>query len=397
MRQASAPNDLAFPPGFLWGTATSAHQVEGDQDNDWTEWEAARCPEVSGAACDHYRRYEHDIELLAGLGFNCYRFSLEWSRIEPDEGSFSRQALDHYRAVAECCRRYGMAPIVTFHHFTNPKWIARRGAWEDPATPELFARYCGRTASHLAGSFDQAITINEPNMPALLGYELGWFPPGKQDVEARVRATRNFIRGHRLARDEIRARCEAQVGWALAMTDFQALPGGEATLEEIRGLREDVFLDAAESDDFIGVNAYTRHRVDAGGVTAVEEGIELTDMEYEFWPAAVEATVRRANEMLPHLPVIVSESGIGTSDDSRRIVFIAAALEGVLRCLRDGIDVRGFIYWSALDNFEWTYGYTKRFGLIEVDRTTQERRVKPSGHYLGEIAARNRLLQPSDR
>ncbi len=285
-----------------------------------------------------------------------------------------------------------MQPIPTFHHFTNPKWIAQRGAWEDRTTADHFARYCGTAAAALRDLFETAITINEPNMPALLGYELGWFPPGKKDRHSRVRATENFIRAHGLARDEILANSGgAKVGLALAMTDFQSLPGGEQQLEELRSLREDVFLEAAREDDFLGINAYTRHRVGPDGVTPVEEGVEVTDMDYEFWPQAVEATLRRANELVGDIPLIVTESGIATADDRRREAYILAALEGVLACLDEGIDVRGFIYWSALDNFEWSHGYGKRFGLIEVDRRTQERSVKPSGYLLGKIARGNVL------
>lgn len=372
--------------------------MEGHQDNDWTEWEEERALEPSADGCDHYNRFESDIELLASLGFNCYRFSLEWSRIEPDEGSYSREALDHYRRVTEACIRHGLRPIPTFHHFTNPRWVARRGSWENDDAPGWFARYCEMAAGALAGLFEAAITINEPNMPALLGYELGWFPPGKTDLEARIRATRNLIDAHRLACDAITAASDrASVGLALAMTDFQALPGGEERLEEMRGLREDVFLEAARHDDFIGVNAYTRHRIDRNGVTPVEDGFELTDMEYEFWPQAVEATIRRVDEVLPGLPIVVTESGIGTSDDARRAAYILEGLRGLLRCRDSGIDVRGFVYWSALDNFEWIHGYSKRFGIIEVDRRTQARRVKPSGHLLGDIARRNMLPESMDR
>ncbi|HVL63634.1 MAG TPA: family 1 glycosylhydrolase [Actinomycetota bacterium] len=391
---------MRCPTGFLWGVATSAHQVEGGQTNDWTEWEAlpGRCSEPSGIACDHYRRFDDDIALIAELGFNTYRFSLEWSRIEPAEGEFDHGELDHYLRMVESCHRHGIRPFPTFHHFTNPLWIARDGAWENPRTPDRFARFCEVAARRLAGSIDTALTINEPNMPPLLGYELGWFPPGLRDRDARVRATEQFVTAHHKARAAIRdVDSSLRVGWAVAMTEWTPVDGGEITLDEIRRLREDVFLDASRDDDFIGVNVYTRHRVSAEGVTNVEDGVELTAMGYEFWPDALEAVVRRTALRLPTLPILVTENGIATDDDSRRAAFVEEALRGLTRCLRDGIDVRGYLYWTALDNFEWHHGYGPKFGLIAVDRETQERRPKPSARWLGRLAAGDVLPEPLDR
>jgi beta-glucosidase len=381
---------VSFSLPFLWGAATSAHQVEGGNDaNDWHDWEltpGSGCVEPSGSACDHVHRYEEDIALLAALGLHCYRFSIEWSRVEPEPGRFAQRWLDHYRAVADCCRRHGLLPIVTFHHFTNPRWIARRGGWEDPRTAAEFARFCSVAASALRDVIAVAITINEPNIPPLLGYELGWFPPGKRDREARLRVTDVFIDAHRRTAEAIRdAVPDVPVGLALAMADWQALPGGEEQLEEIRRLREDVFLEATDGDDFVGVNTYTRHRVGPDGWVGNEPGVEVTAAGYEFWPEALEGTLRHAWEVTGGTPLIVTESGIATDDDSRRVEYIDRAVVAMSRALDAGIDVRGFLYWSALDNFEWHCGYAQRFGLIAVDRGTQERTVKPSAWHLGEL------------
>lgn len=379
------------PLPFLWGAATSAHQVEGDNDaSDWWEWEltaASGCVEPSGKACDHRHRYHEDIALLAGLGLNCYRFSLEWSRIEPEPGRFSRHWLNHYREMARCCRSHRLLPIVTLHHFTNPRWVARKGGWEEPQAARWFARYCAVAAEALGEDAAAVITINEPNIPALLGYEVGVFPPGKRDRAARERVTDVFIAGHRAAVEAIRAAAPGvPVGLALAMADWQSLPGGERELEDVRRLREDVFLHATGSDDFVGVNAYTRHRIGPGGWVGNEPGVELTAAGYEYWPEALEATLRRAWAVTRGRPLIATESGIATDDDLRRIEYIDRAVASMRRAQAGGAEVGGFIYWSALDNFEWQHGYAQRFGLIGVDRATQRRTVKPSGWHLGRIA-----------
>jgi beta-glucosidase len=383
-------NDKPWPR-FLWGAATSAYQVEGGNDaNEWYDWERAeprRVAEPAGAACDHVHRYAEDIALLERIGLTCYRFSIEWSRIEPAAGRFSRRWLEHYRAMAECCRGHGLLPVVTMHHFTNPRWIAADGGWEDPRTAERFARLCGTVAEALGDLVAVAITINEPNIPALLGYENGVFPPGKRDREARLRVTGNFIDGHRRAVEAIRRTApELPVGMALAMADWQALPGGETEVQEVRRLREDVFLEATEGDDFVGVNTYTRHRIGPDGWMENEAGVEVTAAGYEYWPEALEATLRRAWAITDGRTLIVTEAGIATDDDRRRIEYIDRSVRATRRAMVDGIDVRGFIYWSALDNYEWQCGYAQRFGLIAVDRRTQARTVKPSAWHLGELA-----------
>jgi beta-glucosidase len=380
----------SWPP-FLWGAATSAQQVEGGNDgNDWHDWERAEgapVAEPAGIACDHVNRYPEDIALLARTGLNCYRFSVEWSRIEPQPGRFSARWLDHYRAMAECCRLHGLAPVPTMHHFTNPRWVAAAGGWEKPRTAERFARFCATVAEVIGEEAAIAITINEPNIPALLGYENGVLPPGKRDREARRRVTETFIDAHRRGVEAIRAvHPELPVGMALAMTDWQALPGGERELEETRRLREDVFLAATGGDDFVGVNTYTRHRIGPDGWVGNEAGAELTAAGYEYWPQALEATLRRAWAVTDGRTLIVTEAGIATDDDRRRVEYIDRSIAAMRRAMADGIDIRGFIYWSALDNYEWQHGYAQRFGLIAVDRETQARTVKPSAWHLGTFA-----------
>lgn len=385
-------DDPPFPKGFLWGTATAAHQVEGGNwNNDWWAWEhdpASPCIEPSGDACDHYHRYREDVELLAELGFNMYRFSLEWSRIEPEDGEFSNAALAHYEAVVAACREAGLEPIVTLHHFTTPRWVAARGGWANPDSADLFARYAERVMARIGDNVELVCTLNEPNVVATMGYFDGRFPPGEHDVTRREAANGTFIEAHRRAVEIVRA-AGVQAGLTLAMREWVALEGGEDSVAALQGPYEDVFLEAARGDDFIGVQTYTRNRVGPAGQLGPEEGVETTLMGYEFWPEALEATIRRAWRETGNVPVLVTENGIATTDDSRRIEFVRRALLGVRRALHDGIDVRAYTYWSALDNFEWAFGYGPTFGLIGVDRADQRRTVKPSARWLGNLARRN--------
>ena len=387
-----------FPPGFVWGAATAAHQVEGGNwNNDWWQWERAPgtpCEEPSGDACDHYHRYREDLDLLAGLGFNAYRFSLEWSRIEPEEGEFSNAALEHYRRMCGACRERGLEPIVTFHHFTTPRWVAARGGWVGPETADYFGRFCERAAAHLGDLMARACTLNEPNVVAAFGYRWGLFPPGERDPELRLRANEVLIAAHRQAVSAIRALCAVPVGMTLAMQDHQAVDGGESLRDSERRDMEDVFLDAVRDDDFIGVQAYTRLRFGSQGMCPPEPGARLTQMGYEFWPDALEACLRRAAGLTRDLPLLVTENGIGTDDDAERIEYVERALRGVHACLRDNIMVLGYVYWSLFDNFEWAFGYRPKFGLIAVDRDTQTRRPKPSAAWLGAIARANTLAAP---
>jgi beta-glucosidase len=388
--------EIRFPEGFRWGTATAAHQIEGGNvNNDWWDLEhdpSSGCVEPSGDACDSYHRYPEDIALVADLGLDFYRFSLEWSRIEPEEGEFSRAALDHYRRMLATCRERGVEPVVTFHHFTHPRWLAARGTWEAPDAPDLFARYCERATEHLGDLIGTAGTLNEPNVVATMGWRHGVFPPRVRDRDRRHAVNDALVSAHRKAVDAIRSGPgDFPVGLTLSMTDYQLQPGGEEWLERLRRPSEDVFLEGTSGDDFVGVQTYTRVRIGPDGSMPAEEGVPITQMGYEYYPEALEGTIRRAWDKTGGLPVLVTENGIGTEDDEARIAYVARALAGVRRCLDDGIDVRGYTYWSLLDNFEWVLGYGPTFGLTAVDRTTFERRPKPSAAWLGRVARANGL------
>jgi beta-glucosidase len=405
-----------FPDGFIWGTATAAHQVEGNNTNS-DFWALEHAPgtlfkEPSGDACDQFHRYPEDIALLAELGFGSYRFSVEWARIEPEEGHFSSAALDHYRRVAAACWEQGIRPCVTFHHFTSPRWFTVDGGWEDLRAVDRFARYCERTTEALGDLIHLACTINEANLPTALS-QTGLIPPGgaKRRLPFIAEAARRcggtvedfgpflfsdpartsdvMLRAHVKARDVIRAgRGDFPVGITLAMQDYQAIDGGEAVRDRARHENFGAFLEAARGDDFLGVQTYSRTRFGPDGVLPPEDGVPLLPLGYEFWPEALEGTLRYAAAEA-RVPLYVTENGIGTDDDAQRLLYERRALEALVRCMQDGIDVRGYYYWSLLDNFEWLHGYGPRFGIVSVDRESQQRTPKPSAAYLGAIARAN--------
>jgi beta-glucosidase len=394
--------ETSFPEGFFWGTATAAHQVEGNNiNNDWWEWEHAPgtpCAEPSGDCCDHYHLYPQDIKMIASLGLQSYRFSVEWSRIEPREGEFSTAAILHYKRMVESCRENGIAAVPTLHHFTTPTWVAREGGWENPRTADLFARYCEQVVKVIGDDVERWCTINEPNMVSTIGYLIGQFPPGKQDRDARNRVNEVFCDAHRKSREVLKSHSTRPVGLTLAMAEFQVVGDGddlvraEANRQKGWDGLETPFLEVARGDDFFGVQTYTRERYNHKGRMKPDSDAQLTIMGYEYYPQALEATLRRAWEETGGVPIVVTENGIAVVNDQERIAYVTDALQCVLRCLADGIDIRGYMYWSLLDNFEWAYGYGPTFGLVAVDRDTQERSVKPSGHWLGEVARANRLL-----
>ncbi len=404
-----------FPEGFIWGTATAAHQVEGNNINS-DFWLLERMPdtlfvEPSGDTIDHYHRYENDIALLAEMGFNSYRFSIEWARIEPEEGYFSDAAINHYRQMLEACHRHKLKPMVTFHHFTSPRWLIARGGWENEETAKKFAQYCAKVTSQLGDLIDRACTINEVNIPMVinrihlagldmqeLGFMqaakpyLGMFPSDKLNTfmfTPSEKGRKVVLQAHKQAVAAIKSvRPDLPVGMTISMDDMQAVDGGEAVRDSFRHDIEDVYLQAARGDDFLGVQAYSRIRFGPEGKLAPEEGVEMTHMGVEFWPEALEATLRHASR-IANVPMIVTENGVATSDDTRRVEYYRGALEGVLNCLVDGLDIHGYYAWSAFDNFEWMLGYEPKFGLVEINRANQERLVRQSGRWLGEIARTN--------
>ena len=403
----------AFPMGFLWGVAGAGHQIEGGNVNS-DSWLVEHLPgtvftEPSGDACDHYHRFEADIALLAELRLNAYRFSLEWSRIEPAQGEFSVAALDHYRRVLGACHEHGLTPLVTLNHFTAPRWFGGLGGWESPRSPEHFARYCERAVQHLGDLMPVALTLNEPNIGAVMN-SAGLVAPEVfgglplNEVAARANGTDTFrmfpfcnielsrehqSEAHRLARDAIRSvSSDTLVGLTLAAQHLVAAEGGDKHRDEAFRETLGAYLPATDGDDLLGVQTYTRLQYGPDGLIPPAADAVVSQIGAEHCPDAVEGAIRDLWEATG-LPIYVTENGIATDDDTLRVELIDGAVSGISACLEDGIDVRCYMHWSIFDNFEWHLGYEATFGVVHVDRETQVRTPKPSARRLGEIAHTN--------
>ncbi|WP_405801385.1 family 1 glycosylhydrolase [Streptomyces halstedii] len=394
---------VPFPDGFLWGASTAAHQIEGNNtDSDWWVKEhtaGTHIQEPSLDACDSYHRWREDMDLLAGLGFTDYRFSVEWARVEPVEGRFSRAELAHYRRMVEGAIARGLRPMVTLHHFTVPQWFEERGGWTAEGATELFARYVAACAPVISEGVSHVCTINEPNMIAVMAGQakrgdIGFPPAGLPTPDDET--TRAVIAAHHAAVREIRALdAGIQVGWTVANQVYQARPGAEAVTAAYRQPREDVFIEAARGDDWIGVQSYTRTEIGPDGPVPAAEGVERTLTQWEYYPAAVGHALRHTAEVIgPDMPLIVTENGIATADDTRRVDYYTGALDEVAAAVQDGLNVQGYLAWSALDNYEWG-SFAPTFGLIAVDRETFERTARPSARWLGSLGRSRELPRTS--
>lgn len=401
-------------PGFLWGTASAAHQIEGGNVNS-DFWLAENVKptlfaEPSGDACDSYHRYSEDIELASRLGFNCHRFGIEWARIEPEPGQFSEAAFDHYKRVLDECRSHGLSPMVTLSHWTVPRWFAARGGFEQEDSADLFARFAERAAKRLGHAMDYVTTFNEANIQRMLALTV----PNPAQIRGAVAAMyaacakasgsdrfsmvlfgevekieANMLAAHYKAFSAFKAaRSDLPVGVTIASPQIEGVGAGNKA-EEVSAAIHGPWFEAASKADFVGLQTYTRYRVGADGILPITDTAERTDAGYEYRPEALEHTVRHAAAVTGK-PIIVTENGIATNDDARRIAFIDTALEGLARCIADGIDVRGYVHWSLLDNFEWVFGYRQHFGLVKVDRSTFARTPKSSAFHLGKLARKGK-------
>jgi beta-glucosidase len=421
-----------FPAGFLWGTATAAHQVEGgNTNNQWWDWEQQSGRiwngDRSGDACGWWRDPEPDLDRAAALGQNAHRLSIEWSRIEPRDGIFDDAALVRYRDLLQSLRRRGLEPMVTLHHFTNPRWLEERGGWLHPDTPQRLARFAARAAAALGDLCQLWCTINEPMVYATQSYLLGVWPPGQRDAQAAFHTAAALLRGHVAAADAIRhtdpqarvgivhhlrlfdpASCAPQDVAVAAAQDYlfngvllhalrtgRLLPPIGDGLTVSRALRD--------SCDFFGLNYYTRDYVafdprlpgELFGRRFTPPHAPKSDAgsdgkSYgEIYPEGLYRALRRVARL--GLPIYITETGLPDAADHRRSRFILDHLAAVHRAIQEGIEVRGVFLWTLIDNFEWAEGWGLRFGLYAFDARTQERRLRPSGALYAAIARANAI------
>lgn len=420
-------SERTFPDGFLWGSAGAAHQTEGNNPNcDW--WEHEHAPgttavEPSGLACNSYELFEEDWRLVAGSGQNAVRFSIEWARIEPSPGEFSGEAIDHYREVIGSARDLGLTTFVTLHHFTNPLWFARGGAWENEDSAATFGRYALTVGKSLGDLLEVVNTINEPQVVASAGYVVGYFPPRKTDLEVGQKVTANLIRAHAEAVEAIRRSTDARVGLPLSISHYLSLDDTDESIQfrdYVHRLMVGVYLEALSTgrvgglpggdvdvphiggtDDFIGIQYYSKFVADPAILTQPLEDLQestrrrakpgerVSQLGWVWHPEGMGKVIDEVAAL--GLPIYITENGVGTENDEERIEYVSLHLEQVHDAIGRGADVRGYFHWSYIDNFEWNEGYRPKFGLIAVDRKTFERIPKPSLSWYGGVAKANAL------
>ncbi|MBF0523181.1 MAG: glycoside hydrolase family 1 protein [Candidatus Omnitrophica bacterium] len=425
--------EFIFPKNFLWGAATSSHQVEGNNtNNDWWQWEQRLPLKMhAGQACDEWNRFEEDFKLAESIGLTAYRFSLEWSRIEPAPGQFENSALDHYRVMILSLKSKGIEPVVTLNHFTIPLWLVSLGGWDSDKTPELFARYVGKVTEALGGDVRYWMTLNEPVVYTYKGYMSGEWPPGKREPKEAIEVFKNLLRAHVLAYERIKE-VYTQKGWkapkvgiAQSVIIFRAC--SDASLRDriaarfrhwmfnhlfvqalIRGKAYcvglfNIHLPKAKTLDFIGLNYYTRDFVlhhgfgfpgilgQACTVTIAQDRHTGKDnfLSWDIYPKGLYTFLKDFSRY--NLPLLISENGIATNDDTERVNFIVEHLKAVARAMKERAPVIGYFYWSLLDNYEWAQGFVPRFGLIDVNYITQERKVRESARKFEEIIKSGKL------
>ncbi len=427
-----SPRLLRFPAGFRWSVASSAHQVEGGNDNsDWWEFEARpgaiKRGERSGKACDHWHRVDEDVALVKSLHMNHARISVEWARIEPAPGRIDQAALAHYRKELELLKAAGIESLVTFHHFTLPKWVAAKGGWGSGDVPAAFARYCGVVYDALGDLVRDWITINEPMVVIVAGYLSGDFPPGERDPKKIAAPLRGLIRGHALAYRAVHERAEkagrtVRLGvahhlrvidparaWhlvdrlAAATLDKafnwvfpDALRTGrlEMKLPFLVSFRDDV-PEAKGTEDFFGLNYYSRdlirfaprHRNRFVRVDRPDQW--RSDLGWEIYPAGIYQLLKQIAARYPNTPVMITENGLADAEDKSRAKFIQTHLAEIHRAISEGVPVEGYSHWSLLDNFEWAEGFSPRFGLCRMDYSSMVRTPRKSAEVYARIAREN--------
>ncbi len=405
---------LKFPEGFYWGAATASYQVEGGIENtDWAQAAREGKVPVCGRACDHYNRFESDFDIAKDLGHNCHRISVEWARIEPEEGKFDEQEIEHYRQVLAALRERRIKPFITLWHFTLPQWFADKGGFEHKDAPDIFARYCGYVARKLGNDCRHFSTMNEPTVYASLGYLAGVWPPfrrwsgfgflqkkhHKQAVTGQMigfgnifryrKVIKQLIRSHNKAYTAIKAAAfGAEVGIVHHIVFFHANRNPFNRLKATLAnwfTTHTVLRRVYKNCDSIGVNYY-QHKKFGDKATYAK-----TDMNWDVYPEGLCGAllmVRRYKK-----PIWVAEAGVADEDDDMRADYIKELIRCMWVAMRDGVDVRGYMYWSLLDNYEWAAGFDKRFGLVEINYDTLERKVRPSALVYKRIIENNGIVE----
>jgi len=407
---------VSFPKHFLWGAATAAHQVEGNTHNQWTVWELenaktkaaqadfhlhdyptwdaikaqAKSPDnyVSGELGDHYTRYKEDFEYLEKMNMNSYRFSVEWSRIEPKEGSWNSEAIAHYKDYLEELRRRGIEPIVTLLHFTLPVWFAEKGGFEKRANVKYFVRFAEKIMSELGNSVRFIITINEPEVYGFESYYLQNWPPNKSSIFKVWKVSVNLALAHKKATRALHA-LNRRYKVGIAKNTVYYFPGDTAWVSKLSAsifqyFQDDYFIKKyIRHSDFLGVNYYQSARL-LGYRVHNSEKAKYSDVDWMLAPADIQYALERLHRKYKK-PLLITENGLADADDEHREWWIKETIIGMQKALKNGVDLLGYIHWSLMDNFEWAYGKWPRFGLVEIDYKTGKRTLRPSAIWFGRV------------
>ncbi len=379
---------MKFPEGFLWGAATASYQVEGGIDNcDWAQAGGQGRVPQAGKAIDHYNRFEGDFDIAQSLSHSAHRFSLEWARIEPEEGKFDQMAIEHYRNVIRALKDRGLVPFVTLWHFTLPLWFSEKGGFSHPDGEKVFARYCEFVIIELGSEATYWMTMNEPLIWASGGHLRGVWPPFHKNLLKFIGVISKLANAHNLAYTCMkRSHPEIQIGIAKhnMYFDADAFPWNIISARIMRWFWNHRFLKKISGhQDFIGLNFYIHKRFGTG------TSYVQTEMGWDIFPEAFYSVLFELKRY--NLPVYVTENGIADSTDDKRGEYIATYLQSLLRAIESGVNIRGYFYWSLFDNFEWALGFEKRFGLVAIDYNTLERTIRPSAHRYTEIILKNEV------
>jgi len=409
-----------FPKRFLWGASIAAHQVEGGNHNQWSVWELEHAKSlaaqakyqygdlenwddikkealdpanyISGRATDHYERYVHDIATAKKLNMSALRFSIEWSRLEPQEGRWDSAAIDHYKRYVAELKRQGIEPILTLMHFTLPVWFAEKGGFEQRGNVKYFVRFAEKVLNELGRDITYIITINEPEVYAFESYYQGHWPPGQQSKRALISVLSNLALAHNKAAKMIHG-INRRYKVSIAKNSNYFYAGDNAVLSirsagVMQYMQDDYFLrKVTKTCDFLGVNFYFSNRVYGYRIHNPNE--RISDVGWDMSPDDLEHVLERLHRKYK-LPIIVTENGCADASDEKRQWWLTRTILALQRALAEGVDVRGYLHWSLLDNFEWDKGKWPRFGLVEVDYDTLERRIRPSGKKYGAFLKRIR-------
>jgi beta-glucosidase len=405
----------SFSKHFLWGASTAAHQVEGGNHNQWTVWELenakARAAQavyhydhfptwekvkheatdpnnyVSDELADHYHRYKEDFDFLEKMNMNSFRFSVEWSRIEPSEGAWNAAELAYYKEYVAELRRRDIEPIVTLFHFTLPVWFTEKGGFEKRANVKYFVRFVEKVMAEIGASLRFVITINEPDVYALLGYWMGEWTPNQKSKWKYWRVVQNMATAHRQAAKVIRAR-NRRIKISIAKNSNYIYPGDNAVVSRISASVFQYFQDDwmikkfVKSCDFIGVNYYFTNRMYGYRVHNPDQ--KLSDVNWDLQPQDIEFVLERLHEKY-HLPLLVTENGLADGEDLYRQWWIKETIVAMQSAMKRGVNLVGYLHWSLMDNFEWAYGKWPRFGLVAVDYKTGKRTLRPSAVWFGRV------------